>query len=62
MKRVLKAPFAAAVTPVIGDIQLIRLHGKLSIKPSADLGLYMLSPYNTDFGIMDKSIFTMYLA
>jgi len=35
------AIMVAAVTPVPNEIQLVRLHGKLNIKASEDLGLHV---------------------
>jgi len=51
------AILVAAVTPVLKEVQLVRLHGRLSIKASEDLSLYAS---NLGFRIMDKSVFTMY--
>jgi len=56
------AILVAAVTPVLNEIQLIKLHGKLSIKTSEDLGLYVFSEYALSFEVMDRSVFTMFLA
>jgi len=58
------AILAAAVTPVPNEIQiqLVRLHGKLSIKASEDLTLNVFLSYHFSSSIMDKSIFTMYVA
>jgi len=49
----------ATVTANTNQIRLIRLHGKLSIKASEDLTLYTVSAGYLDFGILEKSIFTM---
>jgi len=56
------AVLVAAVTPVLDEIQLVRLHGKLSIKTSEDLTLRVFSTLRFSFGIVDKSVFTMYIA
>jgi len=49
----------AAVTPVLDEVQLVRLHGKLSIKASEDLTLRVFSAYALSFEVMYKSVFTM---
>jgi len=55
------AILVGAVTPVLGELQLVRLHGKLGIKASEDLTLHVFLSYSFSFRIMDKSIFTMYI-
>jgi len=56
------AILVATVTPVLKEIQLVRLHGKLSIKASEDLGLHVFSACNIGIGILENSVFTMYIA
>jgi len=59
----LKSAFlVAAVTPVHNETQLVRLHGRLSIKSSQDLTLHVFSTGSFSLLIMDKSVFTMYQA
>jgi len=57
------AVLIAAVTPDIKGVKLVRLHGKLSIKASEEVMLYVSSTgIILSFKVMDKSIFTMYEA
>jgi len=42
------AILVATVTPVLNEVQLVRLHGKLSIKASEDLVLFMFSTYKRE--------------
>jgi len=56
------AILVAAVTTVLNEVQLVRLHGKLSIKASEDQILNVFSTYALSFEVMDKSVFTMYIA
>jgi len=56
------AILVAAVTPVLDEVRLVRLHGKLSIKASEDLTLNMFLSRHFRFRIIEKSIFTMYEA
>jgi len=54
---------ATLTTPVVRRVQLVRLHGKLSIKASEDLTLHIFSAkYDLGLEVMNKSIFTMYIA
>jgi len=56
------AVLVAAVTPVINETRLIRLHKRLSIKSSEDVTLHVFSTGSFSLQIMDKSVFTMYQA
>jgi len=56
------AVLVAPVTPPINNTQLVRLHGRLSIKASEDLTLRVFSTASFSLQIMDKSVFTMYQA
>jgi len=56
------AIMVASVTPVLNEVQLVRLHGKLSIKASNDMTLNVFTPDDIGFAIMDKSVFTLYKA
>jgi len=56
------AILVATVTPVLKEIQLVRLHDKLIIKALEDLGLHVFSAYNIGIGILEKSVFTMSIA
>jgi len=53
----------ATVTPSVSVAQLVRLHRKLSINASEDLTLHVVSPgYIFDYEVLDKSVFTIYIA
>jgi len=56
------AVLVAAVTPPLSVTQLVRLHGRLSVKASEDLTLHVFSAASFSLQIMDKSVFTMYQA
>jgi len=56
------AILVAVVTPVHNETQLVRLHGRLSIKSSEDLTLHVFSTGSFSLQIMDKNVFTMYIA
>jgi len=56
------AILVAAITPVLDEVRLVRLHGNLSIKAPEDLTLHVFSAYHFNVLIMDKSIFTVYIA
>jgi len=56
------AVLVAAVKYITDDTQLVRLRGKLSIKALEDLSLNVFLSRHFRFRIMEKSIFTMYIA
>jgi len=55
------ANLVAAVTPVLDEVRLVRVHGKLRIKASEDLILHVFLAYALSFEVMDKSVFIMYI-
>jgi len=56
------ATVTPTVTPSVSGAQLVRLHGELSIKASEGLTLHTFSANTIDYEVMDKSVFTMYIA
>jgi len=53
----------ATISPKSGETRLIILHGKLNVKASEDLTLYLFSAAAyLYFKVLEKSVLTMYIA